>query len=397
MNRKKPIVLVFTRYYLPGYKAGGPPRSISNMVEALGNELDFRIVTSDRDASDVEAYPEVTEGTWTAVGKAQVLYLAPARKRFLRIATILLTVPHDILYLNSFFDPVFTQTLLLARRLGLGSDARCIIAPRGELAEGALALKSAKKKAFLFVARATGLYRNLEWHASSRHEAADIRRALGKVVRHIKVASDVPDMTTRSLRSFVPRTPGEPLRIVFLSRISPMKNLDFALEVLWRVRVPVRFDIYGMVDDDAYWRRCQEIMATLPSNVEAVWHGCIPHSEVAETLARYDLFLLPTRGESYGHAIFEALSVGTPVLIADTTPWRGLEEKRIGWDLPLSNPGDFADRIEKAFAFDADEQVQRRRLINAFANDYRQRQTFVAQNLSLFAPCEQHSVGGGEC
>ena len=35
-------------------------------------------------------------------------------------------------------------------------------------------------------------------------------------------------------------------------------------------------------------------------------------------------FLLPTGGENFGHAIFEALSCGVPALISDRTPWRDL-------------------------------------------------------------------------
>ena len=397
MNRQenpRPVILTFVRYYLPGYKAGGPLRTVSNMVEALGAEFDFRIVTSDRDATDTAPYPDIVEGAWRKVGKARVLYLSPARKGLLHIASILSGTPHDILYLNSFFDPVFTQKPLIARRLGLAPTVRCVLAPRGEFSEGALALKSGKKKGFFLAARAGGLYRDLEWHASSAHEEADIRRTLGSLAGRIKVAFNLPGTTVRP-PPFRSRNPGEPLRMVFLSRISPKKNLDFALEVLRHVRAPVRFDIYGTIDDEAYWTKCQKIMATLPNNVEAAWLGSIPHALVTETLAQYDLFFLATRGENYGHAIFEALSVGTPVLIADTTPWRGLEEKGIGWDLPLKNPEDFAACIGKVFAFDVQEQARRRRLIAAFADERRESEASVAQNFSLFAPCKRHVAEAG--
>ena len=45
----RPIILSFAGHYLPGYKAGGPIRSIANMVDQLGDEFDFRIVAGDRD------------------------------------------------------------------------------------------------------------------------------------------------------------------------------------------------------------------------------------------------------------------------------------------------------------------------------------------------------------
>src|SRR4051812_11201747 len=46
----KPCILTFSRFYLPGFRAGGPIRSISRLVECLGDEFQFRIVTADRDA-----------------------------------------------------------------------------------------------------------------------------------------------------------------------------------------------------------------------------------------------------------------------------------------------------------------------------------------------------------
>jgi glycosyltransferase involved in cell wall biosynthesis len=49
----------------------------------------------------------------------------------------------------------------------------------------------------------------------------------------------------------------------------------------------------------------------------------------------FDYFVLPTKGENFGHAIFEAMAVGCPVLISDQTPWTNLEQKNAGFDLPL--------------------------------------------------------------
>ncbi len=34
-------------------------------------------------------------------------------------------------------------------------------------------------------------------------------------------------------------------------------------------------------------------------------------------------------------------------MISDQTPWRDLEEKKVGWALPLDEPATFAQRIEE--------------------------------------------------
>ena len=50
----RPVVLVAIDWYLPAYRAGGPIRSIANLVAALGDEIDFRIVCGNRDLGESE-------------------------------------------------------------------------------------------------------------------------------------------------------------------------------------------------------------------------------------------------------------------------------------------------------------------------------------------------------
>ena len=75
---KRPTILTFAVTYLPGYKAGGPIRSLSAMFSQLGDEFDFRLRTRDRDFQDTAAYPGCVPGVWQRVGKAHVMYLAAA-------------------------------------------------------------------------------------------------------------------------------------------------------------------------------------------------------------------------------------------------------------------------------------------------------------------------------
>jgi glycosyltransferase involved in cell wall biosynthesis len=353
------------------------------MVEALGDEFDFCIVTSDRDATDTVPYPDIEDNAWRKVGKARVLYLSPERKRLLHVAQILRETPYDVLYLNSFFDRDFTLKPLLVRRLGLAPNSRCIIAPRGEFSDGALNLKAAKKKAFLLTARAAGLYKNLIWQASSEHEKAAIHRTLGPIAEEVTVATNLPDMTSLRSNPFAPRKQDDMLRICFLSRISPMKNLDYALEILGSVKASIQFDIYGPIRDEEYWSRCRLMIEELPASVKVTYKGSVENSQVAQILAAYDLFFLPTRGENYGHVIFESLSVGTPVLIADTTPWRGLAEIEVGWELPLENPKGFADKIDQMACLPFDDQIRMRKRAHYFAEQRRNDAGVVQASRSL--------------
>ena len=340
-------ILAFVRHYLPGYKFGGPIRTLANMIAALGDEFDMRVVTSDRDLDDDQPYSHLKEKEdWKRVGKGTVLYLPPHRKRLRDILRVLKATPHDVLYLNSFFDPVFTLKPLLAWRLNLISARRCVVAPRGEFSPGALGLKARKKQTFLRFARWVGLYRGIEWHASSAYEAADIRRAMGQIAQNVRIATDLPDMTIRPVQRKRVHKASEPLRVCFLSRISPMKNLDYALAVLARVTSPVIFTIHGPREDMAYWNKCRQLIDDLPDAITVIDGGAVESTQVVQVLSRQDLLFLPTQGENYGHVIVEALSVGTRVLLSDQTQWRGLSDAGVGYDLPLDSPDAFVQAIE---------------------------------------------------
>jgi glycosyltransferase involved in cell wall biosynthesis len=146
-----------------------------------------------------------------------------------------------------------------------------------------------------------------------------------------------------------------------------MKNLHFALQIIARIRMPVLFDIYGPVTDEAYWQRCQVNIDSLPSHVQVNYRGAAPPDQVREIMSSHDLFFLPTLGENFGHVIAEALSAGTPVLIADTTPWRDLEAAGVGWDLRLDEEQSFLRCIEHCARLGAEEYEAWRASIRRFA------------------------------
>lgn len=340
----KPLVLVFAPHYLPGYKAGGPIPSIGNMVEALGDEFEFRIITSDRDLGDVQPYPEIPRNCWTAVGKSQVWYGAnqwPDLRPF-QSAPI---------YLNSFFHPVYSLKPLLLRRMRR-LRGNVLLAPRGEFSEGGLKISGPKKHSFIKLTSMVGLHRGVTFHASSGHEAADIRRMLGSVEIGIAL-----DLSGTSVGAWSPPS-NDVLSLAFLSRISPKKNLLGALEIMAEVKLPARLTVYGPAEDVAYWRLCQATAARLPPHVEFVYAGTLTPAQVEPELARHDLFLFPTWGENYGHVIREALSAGLPVLTSDQTPWQDLGDA--GSALPLSDPRAFARWIDKFGVLSPDQREKRR-------------------------------------
>ena len=337
---RRPIVAILVGHYLPGSKAGGPIRSVANLVLALGDEFDLRVIAHDRDLGDTAPYPGVSTDAWTPVGRAQVHYVSPARANRAGIEAALTELRPDLVYCQSYFSPLFS---IGPRLLRLRGRLPCpiLVAPRGEFSPGALALKSPKKRLFLALSRLLGLDRGVSWHATAPEEAEDIRRTIGP-------GADIllaPPLPTPDDRPLVPRPkiPGE-LEAIFVSRISPKKNLLAAIEIL--AEIPgVRLTIYGPKEDAAYWETCHARAQEL--NVAICEGGVLAPEEVRPAFERGHVFLFPTLGENYGHVVMEALSAGTPILLSDQTPWRDLRRLGVGWDLSLADRTGFRAAIEE--------------------------------------------------
>lgn len=364
------------------------------MVDRLSDDFSFQIVTQDRDAGEREPYPEVVRDSWVAVGRAKVLYLDPAGVSLRRLVALVAAIAPDAIYLNSFFDPTFTQRILWARRLGRLGKVPVVLAPRGEFSAGALQLKKTKKLVFLRLSTLVGLYRGLTWQASSELERADIQRHLRFVrTADIRIAMNLAPLEELADGAWLPRPDGEPLRVCFLSRIAPMKNLDFAIRALAEVRAPVVFTVYGPKEVPAYWAECERLIARLPPNVRVDYGGSVHPDAVKRTMAQHDLFFFPTRGENYGHVIHEALHAGLPVLISDQTPWGTVAERGVGWAFALDTTTDFARTIDDVATWDRERLAATR----ARATDYAREKAVSAEVLQSNRAVFAAAVHGGGC
>jgi len=381
-------ILIVNGYYLPGYKAGGPIKTIANLVAQLGDIFEFYIVTSNHDLGERVTYSGITSDTWQPVGKAKVMYLSPEQMKLLPWQRLLNQIAYDQIYLNSFFSFQTRNTLIL-RFLGRIPNCRIILAPRGEFSSGALALKPFKKHIYTKITSRLGFYDNLVWHSTSDIERVDIIAFASNFVADLperivlapNLVSSVllPELSSNKQSGY--------LRIVFLSRLSRKKNLHFALSVLRDLdNQSIIFDIYGPTEELKYWEECQQIIQTLPTNIQVTYHGSITPDQVIQTLANYHLFFLPTRGENFGHVIVEAWSAGCLVLISDQTPWQNLEQKGIGWDISLNQPEHFQQILRQIAAMDQGEfsVLSKRAAQFALNIEEEQKQTSLRDYYQLF-------------
>ncbi|MGO4108860.1 glycosyltransferase family 4 protein [Paenibacillus sp. YAF4_2] len=337
-NGKKDILIIMGRY-LPGYKDGGPVRSIQNLVDYLGDEYNFMILTCDRDHGDTEPYSNIKKDDYNQVGKAKVYYVPPKGFTFSLIRK--LASEADLVYCCGCFNDYAIKSLIL-NRLGLLKKT-LIVAAMGLFSPGEFKLKYRKKKLFIIVFNILGLFKNIYWSATSEMEINEIKNQI-KTNNNFFIAEDLPRRVEYS--SFFKNKHKGKLDVVWISRIAPKKNLKGAIHILQHVRNEINLTIYGPIHVEAYWEECLVELKKLPKNVNWEYSGNVDSEVVVKTLSKHQLFLFPTLGENYGHVIQEALSAGCVTIVSDQTPWKDLEKNSVGNVYPINKVNEFVSAIE---------------------------------------------------
>lgn len=332
--KERSVILIVNEYFFPAYRAGGPIQSLTNLIIALEHEIDFSVFASAYDLSMTEPMSAIKINSWNEVnlvGAQKELNVFYATRNFPKgeIKNIINAVNPTFVYLNGIFSfQFFIWILMLRKSFNFG----VIICPRGMLQKGALAGKSFKKSIYLKILKLSGLLNKANWHATNLEEKEDIKKYFPKN-KGIFIAKNIPKIPYQNI-SIPKKIQGE-LRLVYLSLITEKKNLLFTLELLIDLDRNISLDIYGPVKDNAYWKSCIQLINQMPDRVK--YRGDLFPDMVQETLSKYHAFILLTKGENFGHAIYESLSVGRPIITSFYTPWMGLKEGKSGINVDIGN------------------------------------------------------------
>ncbi|SEG42690.1 Glycosyltransferase involved in cell wall bisynthesis [Halpernia humi] len=346
MNKK---VFIFSNFYKPGYLAGGPIQSVFNLATLMGEHFEIYIYTQNYDFKKREIKYKIDTGIWIDQENHSKVKYVNHFTYYFRATKQLYEIKPEVIYFNSLFSISTMTNILPSLIYSIINKSKIIIAPRGELDSGALNLKSFKKKAyikvfsFLFSSKVT-------FHATTELEKLEIL-AQNKNFK-IQVANNIPKLVSQKLPKIKETLKSN---FVFISRISPKKNLLYALQCFAQTKVEgiINFDIIGPFEDIQYWKKCEAEILKLPQNIICNIIGPLNHTEIEETLQKSHFLFFPTLAENYGHVIYECLSYGIPVIISNNTPWKQNDNGIFVND--LAQPEAFVKIIENVHQLDNEE------------------------------------------
>ena len=143
------------------------------------------------------------------------------------------------------------------------------------------------------------------------------------------------------------RAPGEEVRALFVGRVGPLKGTDLLLDALSRARESapgLRLTLVGAGESPAAFAQAQA--HPVARSGAARLCGALADERIAEYRAA-DLFVLPTRTDSFPIAVLEAMACGLPVIASDVgaIPWM-LDEGGCGVLVPSGD----ANALARALA-----------------------------------------------
>jgi glycosyltransferase involved in cell wall biosynthesis len=347
--RNKKIVFVFIDWFDPAYKAGGPIIASINFVDNMKTSYELFIFTGNKDLGEKHPLKNIISDVWTKRElNVNVFYASDKYLAFDNIKDQLRNIAPDYVYINSIYSKYFSLFPLLIKRFGR-LKSKIIVAPRGMLKKSAVNHKRFKKIIFLKLFRLLNLHNKVVFQTTDETERNDVEIYFGKK-NEVYLIPDFVAFET-SYNNAVKKEAGE-IRMIFVGRIHPIKNLYFLLECLEPIKKKILLTIVGNIEDKGYWQECSQKIQNMPLNITVDMKNDLPHENLRSIILNHHLFILPTKGENFGHAIFEALTLGKPVIISNQTPWRNLYSDKAGWDLPLGDQGLFIQAIEHAISWD---------------------------------------------
>jgi glycosyltransferase involved in cell wall biosynthesis len=178
-------------------------------------------------------------------------------------------------------------------------------------------------------------------------------------------------------------SPTDRFTFIFAGHASQRKGADTLLQASQTLREEdVAHDLWfvGGADDDVPWHLAPHVKR----------YGRVPQTELATLFRQVDCLVLPSRHDSFGMVVVEALASGLPVIVSDQVGAKEAVGDASGWILPAEDSDAFAQRmawcVENPSAVTSMAPAARRAAEHYSWGAYHQR---VVEVLSQFLPAPQ--------
>ena len=370
-------VLIMASLFWPQKYSGGPTVSLFNLVNVLKDNFDIYVISKNHELNQKNKLPGIGKG-WNKFDFGKAYYTDFGKHSYKEISKLIEEVKPDTIYQNSFFSADDLIPVLDYKKKN--PNVKIIVVPRGEFYPERLKVGWLKKKLYITIFKITGMLNKIYFQGTGVEECLQIEKILGVPQENIYDIQNLSIIKKENIK--IRKNKGE-LRLVYIARIHPTKNLLKAIEYLHKVKGNVIYDIFGSIEDKEYWKQCENRINELPDNIKVKYKGPLNHELVSQTLLKYHAYYMPTTGENFGHSIVEAMLVGRIVVISDQTPWTEVN-KYGGYAIPFIDSIKYIKILNDLCYMSQEVFDKNCKEVNRFINDRLNIRETIEKYINLF-------------
>ncbi len=356
-------ILFIIPSYKPAYTYGGPIRSVSSLAESLvqaGHEvMVYTTVANGLDDLKVE------QGITYLIEGVSVRYFNRWTKGHSNFSPSLLKafqkdiLYFDVVHIHSWWNLVTVPAMFICRLKGITP----ILSPRGSVSGYTFTHRRNKPKRLFHFLSGKKLLEQAIIHSTSVKEDLDIAQFIHNKKRYV-----IPNLLDLPDKVYGVHEESPYLKMIFLGRIDPAKNLELLFKVLTNdFPLPFQLNIIG----EGHVEYAKKLKSFTSDHKEIKWLGGIDGIEKYKLLAESDILVLPSHTENYGNVVLESLSQGTPVLVSKNVGSKQyILEHRLGWEVD-GNEKEWRNKIEEIWENKTERDEIRLRAPGCISNDFK--------------------------
>jgi glycosyltransferase involved in cell wall biosynthesis len=241
----------------------------------------------------------------------------------INLKQIKIILKNEIIHFSSFFYKLTIFYFLI----GIFSNKKIVISPRGEFYPPALKRKSLIKMIYINCFK---IFQNkINFHATNEEEEKIIKRFFpgSKVFT-------IPNLINISK----PLNEKKNNNLLFLGRINPIKNIDLLIEAYANLSAEIKSKFSLIIVGEAfldyekkYFKKLKVLIKSKDLNDKVKFLGPIYGNQKLKIISESYCLILPSKSENFGNVVLEAISQNTPVIASKNTPWKILKDNNAGY------------------------------------------------------------------
>ena len=217
-------------------------------------------------------------------------------------------------------------------------------------------LEQQRKAPGYWGSRLRGLYRYLPFGRSTYARATALIAGSSHTYSEFSIYSEklffVPGENGLSSSFFdlpaaPPRGDRDPLHLIFVGRLIPLKACDLALRAAASLLRAGAAKL-TVVGDGPERESLQQLTKSLGVESAVSFSGWLPYPDTLRRLQEADVLVFPSLREFGGAVVFEALALGVVPVVADFGGPGDIVNPRVGYKIPLTNDVDMLLKLESS-------------------------------------------------